>query len=361
MTVTNRSAISEGIVSLIKDADYNIINLECPVVNSPDTKKIVKDGPNLKCTEEAVSYLKDCGIDMVTLANNHLKDYGSKGIQDTLETCKKNGIEYVGAGMNLQEARVPKVIQVGGYKVGIVNVCENESSIAADCDPGSNPIDEINNYYDICNIKEKADKIIIIIHGGSEHFHYPTPGIKKRCHFYADLGVSAIVCHHTHCYSGYEVYHGVPIFYSLGNFFFDRKKRNSWLWNTGYLVQLRITNDKTDFRIYPYVQCKDEAHVNLMDYEQEQLFSVNIDKINEIIKNDSALQAKYREWLNKRYKDYISRTITWGNKFFEVAYKRNLVPACISKNKAMLLLNYIKCESHCDLMKLSLEKYINER
>ena len=358
--VTDQTAISHDIIDVIKRADYNIVNLECPVVNHDDATPILKDGPNLKCAAETLTYLNGVGFNLCTLANNHLKDYGEVGIQDTLKACKDNGIEWVGAGANIKEARIPKIIEIGGMSIGIVNVCENESSIATEDEAGSNPIDEINNYYDICELKKKTDKIIVIIHGGTEHFNLPTPRMKKRCHFYADLGVSAIVCHHTHCYSGYEVYHNVPIFYSLGNFFFDNAKNRSLLWTTGYFVQLIISDKNIDFKSFPYTQCARDAKVVLMDEKQKIEFEEDVKRISAIIDNDQLMKKSYQMWLGKRYKYYMSVALTWGGKYYKAAYRRNILPACISKRNAVLLLNYTRCESHYDLFKRSLEKYIKD-
>lgn len=356
ITVSDGSAIAESVMTQIRRADYNVVNLECPVVKSDNVKGIIKDGPCLKTGEGTVRYLKDCGFDMVTLANNHLNDFGCDGIHDTFVACEKYGIMWVGAGKNLAEARKPKVIEKNGIKIGVVNICENESSIATDDESGANPIDEINNYYDICQLKEEVDKIIVIIHGGSEHYCYPTPRMKKRCHFYVDLGVSAIICHHTHCYSGYEVYHDVPIFYGLGNFFFDRPKENIH-WKTGYFVQLEIGTE-TNFMIYPYIQCDTEARVSLMIDKDREHFNLEINQINKIIMNDTLLNKEYNNWLNLREKHYMAIAETWGGRLYKAAYRRGLLPTFISKKNAIILLNNIRCESHHDLLIKTLERYL---
>ena len=78
---------------------------------------------------------------------------------------------------------------------------------------------------DIQIAKEDNDLVIVIVHGGREHYQLPTPKQRERFRFYADAGADFVVGHHTHCYSGYEIYKGKPIFYSLGNFIFDYKKK----------------------------------------------------------------------------------------------------------------------------------------
>ena len=265
-------------------------------------------------------------------------------------------MDFVGAGNNIVEARKPQIIEIKGVKIGIINVCENESSIATNESPGSNPIDEINNYYDIVQLLSKVDKVIVILHGGVEHYRLPSPKMMKLCHFYADLGVSAIVCHHTHCYSGYEVYHGVPMFYSLGNFFFDRVEKPKQ-WKSGYFVQLDFS-EGTNFKIYPYIQCDTDATVRLMTEEEQESFHADIKNINTIIADEDALEKKYDEWLNKRYRYYISAAQTWAGRYYKAAYRRKLLPAGITKRNAMHLLNYIRCESHHDLLINALNRYL---
>ncbi|MBR5656490.1 MAG: CapA family protein [Prevotella sp.] len=360
-SVSNNTAISADIKDVINNADYNIVNLECPVVYSQNVEAIQKDGPNLRCSEETIKYLKDVGFDLCTLANNHFKDYGEKGIDDTFITCKKNSLEWVGAGRNLQEARSPKVIEIKGVQIGILNICEHESSIATDVEAGSNPIDVINNYYDINNLKHQVDILILIIHGGVEHYNLPSPRMKKLCHFYADIGVSAIICHHTHCFSGYEIYNDVPIFYSLGNFFFDRIKNSTDTWGTGYFVQLQMEKKSIDFQMYPYFQCVEEPVVKLMTVNEQTVFKKSIVELNAIINDDILLAKHYQKWMEKRCRYYISTILTWSGKWFKALFRRGYIHSFVSKQNALLLLNYIRCESHRDLLIRSMKKYIDNK
>lgn len=357
--VSDGTAVDGQILSHINGADCNIVNLECPVVKKQTVKGILKGGPCLKTSENAVKYLKDCGFNMVTLANNHLNDYGSEGIHDTFAACEEYDMTWVGAGENLANARKPRIVEINGMRLGIINVCEKEYSIATNNTPGANPIDEINNYYDIVQLKKESDRILVIIHGGTEHYRYPTPRMKKRCRFYADLGVSAIICHHTHCYSGYEVYKGVPIFYSLGNFFFDRPEK-PMQWKTGYFVQVEF-GEKTTFSLYPYEQCNSKANVRLMNDKEQNIFFADINSINNIIADDTLLNKEYDKWLDYNKRHYIAAAETWAGKWYKAAYRRGLVPPLISKRNAMTLLNCIRCESHSDLMLKALAKFIEDK
>src|SRR5690606_12486043 len=105
------------------NADLRLTNLECPLTeyNTP----IPKTGPALKSSARFARMLKDGGFNMVTLANNHIMDYGSRGLIDTINELDKNNIQYVGAGKSDDEIDV-FYKELGGIKVAIVNLCENE-------------------------------------------------------------------------------------------------------------------------------------------------------------------------------------------------------------------------------------------
>src|SRR5690554_2655087 len=223
------SNIDDNIVSLFKNSDLNIVNLEAPVTNS--NKTINKTGPNIKSHEQSTKDVLDkLDIDVVTLANNHVLDYDEQGVADTLSFCKANNIRPVGAGMNLEEASKTLYVDTIEGKIAIINFAENEWTCATKETAGANPMDLIENFKQIKKAKEKADFVIVIVHGGNEHHHYPSPRMVKQYRFYAENGADAVVGHHTHCVSGYERHKNVPIFYSIGNFLFpkENQKREGW-------------------------------------------------------------------------------------------------------------------------------------
>ena len=115
-TVNNRTALSNEVVSIIKESDYSIVNLEAPVASSGELC-IPKNGPHLHIPADTVSYLKECGVDAVTLANNHFYDYGDDGIIHTIDACKDNRIDYVGGGLDLKERSKILFVKskIGGY------------------------------------------------------------------------------------------------------------------------------------------------------------------------------------------------------------------------------------------------------
>ena len=120
----NRQLIDPSVEELFASAEYRILNLEAPITPNEPNHKILKTGTNLRTSEDTTMlYLKQLKTDMVTLANNHILDYGTIGLQNTLETLERNLIAYVGAGNNLDEADRPYTLEKEGIKIAIKREC----------------------------------------------------------------------------------------------------------------------------------------------------------------------------------------------------------------------------------------------
>lgn len=216
------NVISEGILNMFRDADIKILNLEAPVTSS--TEKLSKTGPHLKNAKANITkMLRALSINVVTLANNHVLDYGAKGLEDTLAFLKKEEVRSVGAGMDLEAASKTLYYETNQGLIAIVNFAENEWASATENSSGANPMDVIDNSKQIEIASRKARFVLVIIHGGHEYYNLPSPRIQKQYRHYAECGASIVIGHHTHCISGYEMHNGIPIFYSLGNFLFPKK------------------------------------------------------------------------------------------------------------------------------------------
>lgn len=328
---------------IIKGCDHALVNLESPITESDIP--ILKDGPSLKNIPAVFDIIRYCGFDGVTLANNHLKDYGSQGVVDTISKCHDHLLFIVGAGENEKEARKPLLLKDDDLTIGIINVCEHESSIATRDWAGANPLDFPNLYQDILLLKEEVDKIIVIIHGGREHYQLPTPRMKREYRMILDYGADAIVNHHQHCYSGYEVYKEKPILYGLGNFFFDSANRRNDTWNMGILAILDISIGKTEFKLIPYEQCNAEAVVTVLDYDS---VSQQINRLNTIIGDDAQLEDAFDKMtLSSKM---LSPFIPFGNRVMRSLYYRGLLPSFISKKNMVLMENYVSCETHREIL-----------
>lgn len=329
------------IQSVVGQSDYSIINFECPVVEHNATP-IAKCGPHLKCTSKAVQAIKFAGFDCVTLANNHFYDYGEIGVQDTIQALTSNGMDYVGGGKNLTEASRILFKEINGEKLAIINCCEHEFSISSSSKGGSNPLNVIQQYYSIQEAKNNADFVIVIVHGGFEHFQLPCTRMVESYRFFIDAGADAVINHHQHCYSGYETYNGKPIFYGLGNFCFDWEGKRDAKWNYGYMVSLDLSNT-VSYDIHPYVQCNDAPKVVIIDDNSD--FHKNLQQINQIIANPILLENSLDSYLDRESTKYTFCFEPFLNKFTQWFYRKGLLPSFL-KRRRVIFQDYFGNESH---------------
>ena len=326
-------------------ADYSIMNFESPVVNGEGTP-IEKTGPNLKCHSNAMKAVRYAGFDGVTLANNHFYDFGDEGVSDTLKACHENGIDHVGGGMNLDEAEAVLYKQIGTETLAVVNFCENEWSIATATSGGSAPLNLVHNIRNIQEAKRNANYVLVIVHGGTEHYQLPSPRMKETYRFFVEQGADAVVNHHQHCYSGYEVYQGKPIFYGLGNFCFDKNNPNNHLWNEGYAVDISFEMKGVSFKVLPYIQCSEKPLVHFLDNTKD--FDHKLNQLNDIILDDAELIKAFQQMA--KTKGFLQFLEPYGNKYLKILKSKGLLPSFLTRKRKDIIKNVFCCEAHRDVM-----------
>lgn len=350
------ASVLGDIRSSVMDADYRIVNFECPV-SERNGKAIVKKGPNLRCSEKGLEAARWVGFDCVTLANNHFLDYGDEGVTNTLAACKKYGLDTVGGGMNVTEASKVLYREIGGKKLAIVNCCEHESSIATDKSAGSNPLNPIKQYYSIVEAKNTADYVLVIVHGGHEMWQFPSPRMVQTYRFFIDAGADVVVNHHQHCFSGYEVYNGKPIFYGLGNFCFDKPEYYKGLWELGYMVRIHLS-ETISFDILPYEQCKEDPIVRKLDTHEE--IDRRLAEINEIIADDNKLSMETARYFSKNPRSVRLAFEPYHGRVCSKLFLSGLLPGFMTKKKLVALQNSLECESHRDRILYQLDHMLAE-
>ena len=334
-------------IDVFSDNDLNIIDLECPLTNEGSARQ--KIGPHQKAHPDCINFLKLAGINVVALANNHMMDYDTPGARDTVELCKRNQILHVGIGSNGAEAANPISISIRGKRIAILNYADNEFLKATDSSWQCNPIDPVRMFNEIHKCRNEHDFIIAIIHAGNEHYELPSPRIKGLYRYVIDIGADAVVSHHTHAYSGYEIYKSKPIFYGLGNFIYDWPGKINGRWNSGFVVKL-LLGDEIVFKIIPLKQSNKQPGVYHLSKDEEDVFVKNIERLNKIIENDEQLEAEYNNYCTSvfpRFDAFIEPAL---GKYITFLRKRGLFPRLVSGNKRLLLLNLIRCESHREIL-----------
>lgn len=203
-----------------------------------------------------VALYGEIGVDVVSLANNHAYDFGEEALLDTFTTLENAGIPYVGAGRNIEEAKRPLYLIANGMKIGIVSATQIERNAVPDTKEATTTNAGVLRCMDpsallevIADTKENCDFLILYIHWGTESQEETDWLQDKQAPIYAEAGVDLIIGDHPHCLQKIDVVSGVPVVYSLGNYWFNSKTQNTCLAEVG------INKDGMEyFRFVPCIQ-----------------------------------------------------------------------------------------------------------
>ncbi len=221
-------ALSPDLMELLNGADICMINNEFPYSDrgtpTPNKKFTFRADPS------TVRYLGDMGVDIVSLANNHAYDHGPDALLDTLDILKGANVPYVGAGRNIEEASRPVYFIAGGMKIAFVSATQIERSSppdtkeATETDPGVlRTLDPARFLEVIREAEGNSDFVIAYVHWGSEGTNQYEASQKDLAKAYAEAGADLIIGDHPHVLQGFDYVDGVPVMYSLGNFWFNSK------------------------------------------------------------------------------------------------------------------------------------------
>jgi len=253
----------EGIKEKLAAGDITFANLENPV--STKGRKLPGKGITFRSDPAVIESLKYAGIDVVSLANNHILDYDDPALLETLSLLDEAGIKRVGAGKDLAEARSPVILDKNGLKVAFLAYSEmadiffsysyKKVFAAAEERPGVAPFDLDLILEDVKTASAKADIVIVSLHWGVEDSNDTTSEQRKMAYRIIDAGADAILGHHPHVLQGVEIYKGKPIAYSLGNLVFDQLNENN---KQSMILKLNYKDDNwEDIRAYPvYMEAK---------------------------------------------------------------------------------------------------------
>lgn len=329
-------------------ADYRIFNLETPLADAETP--ILKCGPNLIAPTETVAGYRAAGVDLLTLANNHILDQGAEGLHSTVTTLQAAGIANLGTGDTPKEAMTPYIFLCDGKKIGVYACAEHEFSIVTETHAGANPIDLLETPDHITALKAQCDFVIVLYHGGKEYYRYPSPMLQKTCRKLVEKGADLVLCQHTHCIGCAEEYRDGTIVYGQGNFLFDDSERECW--QTSLLVCI---GDNFEISYLPLVKQKET--VRLAEGEAAEKILADFYARGEEIKTDGFVERRYAALAKEMRAFYLARVSAFKpNLLLRICNKlsgNRLVPWMFARKytdvQCRMIENCLACEAHREL------------
>lgn len=255
--------ISQELVDEMNEADIFMLNNE--FAYSTRGTEIIEKSYTFRAHPKRVDILKEIGVDIVSLANNHALDFGQEALLDTFTTLDEAEVDYVGAGVNMERAKAPIYYTIGETTIAYVaasHVIYAMDWYATDTRPGMiGTYDPTLFVASIKEAKENSDFVVAYVHWGKERTHEPVSYQKNLARIYIDAGADAVIGCHPHVMQGIEFYKGKTIAYSLGNYWFNSSKRESGL------LKIYLNPDgTTETQLLPAMN--DNTYTNMITEEE---------------------------------------------------------------------------------------------
>lgn len=290
---TSIISVSEELKKRINSCDFKVCNFEVPL----KPKSINKSESYFYQNDDAPTFLENLGFNLFSFSNNHVFDYGEEGYLKTIYAFKNKPF---GAG-TYQEVTQVKIVEKNNIKIGFLPLCYAArfgvfNDVFNNDGLGCAWIDDPKINHLIIEAKKNIDFLIILPHDGIEYINVPIPETITRYRDFIDYGADAIIATHPHLPQGWEEYKGKPIFYSLGNFFFNSKTpeyraTNRPYWYNGLCVILNIENREISYEI-----------INTINRDNLEIMIDNTDYIkehNELLCRYLRDKELYFQYLNK--------------------------------------------------------------
>lgn len=314
--IDDPAAFYGGLFPIIQSADLSIVNVEC-VLSDDALTPIVKDGIHIRVPTTTLPGLSSAPFHLGCLANNHIYDFGVEGLIQTKELLERRQIRTVGAGRSAEEAEQAAMFHFGEVRVAVVNVAEGEEARATNGGPGAGALDLDRLRTQIAALRLECNVVIVVVHAGRELLPVPTPHIRDLYRQLAHAGADLIVGHHPHVRQGLEVFQGVPIVYSLGNFAF-RNGGSFEAHHLGYLVNAKFCGATLwTLEIVPY----QIGHRSLSRLEGERRanFLSELAELSAVIADDVRLGALWDAYVDSWFvvqgvREIVDSAVLLGNK-----------------------------------------------
>ena len=226
-------------LDIIKNSDITVANLEGPAT---DQGTDLHNLYSFRMDPSVLPAMQGAGINILSVANNHIGDWGLSGFTDTLSQLRENEILYIGGGNSKQEAEDPTIEEVNGIKVGYLAFSDKGPNMpAGDNQPGILLASDPNFDSIIQNASKQVDDLVVYFHWGDEYATTHNDRQEQLAHEAVDDGAKIVVGAHPHVIEDTEIYKKGFIAYSLGNFIFDQGASPDTM--QGLLLQIKVNKN----------------------------------------------------------------------------------------------------------------------
>ncbi len=340
---------------LLRDAAVTLANLEAPATLATQTAD--KNSVCLKARPSDLALLQAAGVDALGVANNHILDFGTQGLCDTIQKASEIGLPLFGAG-SLSDAAKPFFCTVGGKTVGVLAFAEQEFNCVTQSRIGANRWDDLDGVCAIAQAKAQCDYLVVLYHGGIEHHRYPSPLLQKRCRAMAAAGANLITCQHSHCIGTRERFADCEILYGQGNAVFGYRAGNDG-WNRGLLLAVTVA-DTIQVRYLP-VTATETGRCMLQKDDADALLA-EMERASNALSDEAEIARLWNAFCQRQRDEYLPMLFGWGrvaNKLNRLTHGRlvRLLTSRIARRNAM---NLVRCASHREVVTTLLESEFSE-
>lgn len=330
-------------------------NLECVLTDRP--KPVKKAGPVLYASETFAVSLKTLGVYAVSLANNHIRDCGDTGVCATLAACEKNGILTFGAGETKKEASKPLIVEQNGLKVAFVSFAEREFNFVHNGKAGATAFDPYESLDIIREIRKDVDALIVLYHGGIEHYIYPSPLLKKKCRKMVDAGADVVLCQHSHCIGTHERYGKGEILYGQGNSLFGYRKGDD-SWNHGLLARLEVSEAGVKVK-YDVLETSSDGSVGFATPEVANAVLSHLEAESVKLTDDTFLSESWKAFCRRQASMYLAMTFGLSTNMNRLnrLLRNGLIRLLYNRREMNVTHNIIRCDAHREVIETILEDY----
>ena len=336
---TSLISVSDELKDLIHSCDISVINFEVPL--KPEVELPPQPNERFWQNDDVPEFLKGLGFTVFSMANNHAFDWGDAGYWKTKAAL---GDQAFGAG-SYDEAYKVKVCDVNGVKIGFMALTYAAYTGVFDDvmhhdGLGCAYIHDLRVNHDIVQAKKQLDYLFILPHDGIEYIDAPLPETVARYRDFIDWGADGVIGSHPHCPQGWEDYKGKPIFYSLGNFFFNSKEDTSYRawnrphWYEGMCVEMTLSDGHVYYRV---VNTRNTDNVSLA-VDNDICRNEQNAELSSYLADDSKYFAYLKSWcrdLSKKKEIPIVDGIFHMNKISAKRFMKNLVKMLLKKNNTI--------------------------